>query len=87
MMITEKIKVSDKVLASGGFADVRSGKYKGHPVAVKTMRITEKDDPLKIRKVRVDDIFSALRAWYQPSYSSNFARKSFYGIHYPTQTS
>ena len=87
MMITEKIKVSDKVLASGGFADVRSGWYMGYPVAVKTMRVTEEDDLLKIRKVRVTNIFSVLGAWSQPSCSSNFARKSFYGIHYPIQTS
>ena len=87
MIITKKIKVSDEIIASGGFADIRSGKYKGHPVAVKTMRIAERDDLLKIRKVRVDDIFSILGTQSQPSYSSNFARKSFYGIHYPIQTS
>jgi len=53
MMITEKIEVEDQILASGGFADVRIGKYMGHLVAVKTMRLAEQDDSLKIRKVSV----------------------------------
>jgi serine/threonine-protein kinase TNNI3K len=56
MIITEEIKVSDKILASGGFADVRTGTYMGHLVAVKTMRVPEQDDFLKIRKVSVSDI-------------------------------
>ena len=58
MIITEKIEVSADIFASGGFADVRRGTYNGHLVAVKTMRVTEQDDPLKIRKVRANDIFS-----------------------------
>ena len=58
MMITEKIEVSDEILASGGFADIRSGRYMEQPVAVKTTRITEKANCLKIRKVRINDIFS-----------------------------
>ena len=53
MIITKKIEVSDEIIASRGFADIRSGKYKGQPVAVKIMRVTEKDDFLKIRKVRI----------------------------------
>ena len=60
MIVTEKIEVSDEILASGGFADVRSGKYMGHLVAVKTVRVTAQDDFLKIRKVRTDDIFCHL---------------------------
>ena len=60
-MITEDLKVSDKVLASGGFADVRTGTYMGHLVAVKTMRVAEEDDFLKIRKVNINNVFSA--AW------------------------
>jgi len=51
MMITEKIEVEDQILANGGFADVRIGRYMGHLVAVKTMRVAEQDDTLKIRKV------------------------------------
>ena len=60
MVITEEIKVVDKVLASGGFADIRTGTYMGHPVAVKTMRVTEQDGFLKIRKVNTNNLFSAV---------------------------
>lgn len=55
MIITEKIETSDNVPTSGGFADVRCGKYMGQPVAVKTMRVTERDDFQKIRKVSIND--------------------------------
>ena len=58
-MIAEEIEVSDKVLASGGFADVRTGTYMGHLVAIKTLRVAEQDSLLKIRKVGINDIFSA----------------------------
>jgi hypothetical protein len=61
MMITEEIKVSDKVLSSGGFADIRSGTYMGHLVAVKTLRVTDAYGLPKIRKVIADSILSA--AW------------------------
>jgi len=61
MMIMDEIKVSDEVLASGGFADVRTGTYKGCLVAVKTMRIAKQDDLLKIRRVSVHDILGHLR--------------------------
>ena len=59
-MITENIEVSDKILANGGFADVRTGTYMGHLVAVKTMKVSEQDDFQKLRKVSVDDIFCYL---------------------------
>ena len=60
MMITEDIEVSDKVSASGGFADIRTGKYMGrHLVAVKTMRVAEQDELSKIRKVRISIFLSA----------------------------
>ena len=58
MIITERIEVEDKILASGGFADVRCGRCIGHLVAVKTLRVAKKDDFLKIRKVSVNNIFS-----------------------------
>ena len=58
MMIAQDLKVSDKVLASGGFADVRTGTYMGHLVAVKAMRVAEQDGFAKIRKVSINDIFS-----------------------------
>ena len=60
MTITEDIKVSDKILASGGFADIRTGTYMGHLVAVKTMRVAEQDSFLKIRKVSINVIFRPL---------------------------
>ena len=37
MMIEDEIKVLGEILVSGGFADVRTGTYAGHLVAVKTM--------------------------------------------------
>jgi len=61
MAITEEIKVSEEIVGSGGFADIRTGTYKGHLVAVKTIRIGKWDNVPKIRKVSVNSIFSA--AW------------------------
>jgi len=57
-MVAENIDVSEKILANGGFADVRTGTYKGRLVAVKSMRVSEQDDLGKLRKVSVDDIFA-----------------------------
>jgi len=54
MVITEGIEISDEVLASSGFADIRSGTYMGHRVAVKTIRVTAQDNFLKIRKVSIN---------------------------------
>ena len=54
MVITKGIDVSDEMFASGGFADVRSGTYLGHLVAVKTMRVTAQDVILKIRRVGIN---------------------------------
>ena len=61
MMITEKIGVSNEVHASGRFADVRSGRYMGHLVAVKTTRVPEQHDLLKGRKVSTNIIVLADR--------------------------
>ena len=61
MVITEKIAVTDKILGSGGFADVKTGTYMGHLVAVKIVRVTEQDDLLMIRKVSINDTFSSTR--------------------------
>lgn len=36
---------------SGGFADVKTGKYKGRTVAVKTVRVATTDNFSKIRQV------------------------------------
>ena len=59
MIITERIELTDKILASGGFADVKSGRYMGHLVAVKTLRVSEQDDFPRIRKVSINDILPA----------------------------
>ena len=53
LMITDKIEVSDNILASGGYADVRTGTYLGALVAVKTVRVEEQDGFMKIRKVSI----------------------------------
>ena len=50
--------ISDRLLACGGFADVRTGMYMGHLVAVKTMRVAKRDNYLRLRKVGVEDILS-----------------------------
>ena len=60
MMIEDEIEVSGEILASGGFADVRTGTHMGHLVAVKTMRVPKQDDLLKIRKVSVRGVLGYL---------------------------
>ena len=59
MTIAEEIKVSDNVLAFGGFADIRTGTYMGRLVAVKIVRVARQDNFLKIRKVNFHHILSA----------------------------
>lgn len=54
MRIAGEIETSDELLASGGFADLRSGRYKEHLVAIKTLRITARDDYVRIKKVSID---------------------------------
>lgn len=46
---SEKVETSDKVLASGGFADVKRGRSMGRFVAVKTVGVAAQDDFMKIR--------------------------------------
>jgi len=53
MRITEGVEVSDEVIASGGFAHLWSGTYKGHLVAVKTARVSARDNFAEIRKVSI----------------------------------
>ena len=50
-LLTDKFDLSGRPHASGGFADVRMGAFKGKDVAVKSLRIIELDDKVKIRKV------------------------------------
>jgi hypothetical protein len=54
MIISDEIEIEDKVLANGGFADVRIGRHKGQCVAVKTLRTAAIDDLRKIRKVSLN---------------------------------
>ena len=83
MIITEHIEVSEKILASGGFSDTRSGRYKGGIVAVKTLRVSAEDNFMKIRKVSIDVGHSRRVSNLGPS---NFARKLSSGTHYPIRT-
>jgi len=50
-LLSDKYHVSESPRASGGFADVRMGVFKGKDVAVKSLRVSEMDDKVKIRKV------------------------------------
>jgi len=60
-MVAGKIGGSDQILVSGGFADIRTGKYMGRLVAVKTLRVPLQNDFSQIRKVGVDSaIFTDL---------------------------
>ena len=90
MTLTEKIEVEDKVLASGEFADLRCGRYMGHLVAVKTLRVAEQDVEqdgfMKIRKVSIVAIFSPLGTRSSPSFSSDSARRLSSGGWYPIHT-
>jgi hypothetical protein len=61
VIIKEKFEVSAKILASGGFSDVRRGKYMGRLVAVKALRVPEQDNMLEIRKVSIAVVFPAAR--------------------------
>lgn len=50
--VVDKAEVSEKIFASGGFADVRTGVYGGRPVAVRTLRVLLWSDMNKVRNVR-----------------------------------
>lgn len=51
LAITDQIEVSDKIIASGGFADVKYGVRRNHPVAVKVLRTPSGSDMEEVRKV------------------------------------
>jgi hypothetical protein len=87
MIVAERIEDEDRILASGGFADIRRGSYMGHFVAVKTLRVSKQDDFLEIRKVSIDSISRPSGTRSQPSFSSDFAKKLFSGTRYPIRTS
>ena len=50
-LLSDKFDLSGPPHASGGFADVRMGVFKGKNVAIKTLRVSAADDTAKIRKV------------------------------------
>jgi len=54
--MTEMVEVSDETIGSGGFADVRSGRYMGHPAAVKTTNAGPRSDLQRIRKVCISGL-------------------------------
>ena len=46
------LEVEEAIIASGGFADIRKGRYRGMDVAVKTIRISQESDIEAIHEVR-----------------------------------
>ena len=52
-LLSDKFELSGSgpPCASGGFADVRMGVFKGKNVAVKSLRVSESDNKTRIRKV------------------------------------
>jgi hypothetical protein len=50
-LLSDKFDLSGSPRASGGFADVRMGVFKGKDVAVKSLRVSPVDDKMKIREV------------------------------------
>lgn len=50
-LLSANFDLSGMPCASGGFADVRMGVFKGKDVAVKSLRVVDGDDKARIRKV------------------------------------
>jgi hypothetical protein len=86
MVITDKVEFlnSGQCHTSGGFADIKQGRYKGCTVAVKNMRVSELDDFDKIRKVRTT--FLRSRDGLIP-FSRVSVRKLLFGSRYHTPMS
>ena len=83
-LLSDKFDVSDQIVASGGFADIRMGVFKGKNVAVKTLRLSSRDDKAKIRRVRKQTTLLCRVA--HTSYSTS-VKKSPRGRTYPIRTS
>lgn len=85
MVITDKINfsASSQPHTSGGFADIKSGEYKGCTVAVKTLRVAVTDDFGKLRKVSGNGVFAA--EWDDAEIITQQFCKEV--IHCPTQMS
>ena len=80
MIVAGDIEIGNDLLASGGFADVRLGKYMERLVAVKTLRVMGQEDLHKIRKVNFTNTMDSLYVT-EMFCSSNFAKKPFSGGH------
>jgi len=50
-LLSDEFDLSGLPCASGGFADIRKGVFKGETVVVKSLRIAETDDKARIRRV------------------------------------
>ena len=59
-LLSDEFDLSGLPRASGGFADIRTGVFRGETVVVKSLRIAEVDDKARIRKVRDQAAFSHL---------------------------
>ena len=51
LVIADQVEVSEKIIASGGFADVKCGVCRNHLVAVKVLRTPSGGDMEKVHKV------------------------------------
>lgn len=43
-MVTNEVDVTDEVIASGGFADIKSATFGGRAVAVRSLRVASRDE-------------------------------------------
>ena len=50
--IFHRFRVEKAIIANGGFADIRKGRFKGTDVAVKTLRTSQASDIDEIHEVR-----------------------------------
>lgn len=50
-LLSDTLELSGPPRAYGGFADVRIGVFRGKSVAAKSLRVAERDDKARIRKV------------------------------------
>ena len=85
VVIREKPEVSPKVLARGGFADIRMGNYGGRRVAVKTSRVRELDDLDQMIMVRSTSISPS--SGRLKGLSRDFVDKSSFGANCLIRTS
>ena len=74
-MITEDIEISDEIVTSGGFADIRTGMHNGHLVAVRTLKVRVAHNFPRIREVSINDIFSAARNAVLTVFPQRFCRE------------